>query len=220
MSLQLMTGQRLEQAPKVSVITTVYDRVECLRRCLRAMQHSQWTDWEQIIVSDCPGQKVEGQITTLVRGQDDPRVRYLARASRANDWGIAPATDGLHESQGEYVCFLSDDNAFLPDHLARLVPALDADPTLGFVYSSCLYAGRRVLRVAPPKPAQIDLGQPLFRRSVLRDVVHDTIPYKLHAWDWHLIQHLMQHGVRWQHLDTPSFIFKLAAYPNLMEALA
>ena len=36
------------------------------------------------------------------------------------------------------------------------------------------------------------------------------------AWDWALIDTFVQRGVRWQHVDVPSFIFRLARYPQLM----
>ena len=41
---------------------------------------------------------------------------------------MTPAWEGVRAATGEFVCFLSDDNAYLPGHLAPLVAALDADP--------------------------------------------------------------------------------------------
>jgi len=119
------------------------------------------------------------------------------------------------------VFFLSDDNAFLPDHFGPLVAAFDADPGLGFVYSSCLYAGHKELRQNPPAGAGIDLGQPLFRRSTLKECFDDVIPFRgAFSWDWELIRELMDRGIRWQHVDETTFVFRLQAYPALVEALA
>lgn len=206
--------------PRVSIVTTVYDRVDCLKRCLRSVQKLAFTDVEQIVVSDAPGHHVEALIDQVVLELGDPRVRHLSRRVNAGDWGRTPAIDGLRASVGEFVCFLSDDNAYLPDHFGPLVKALDADASLGFVYSSCLYDGRRELRFSPPIGAGIDLGQPLFRRSVIRDVLHDDIPFREFAWDWRLIHALMDAGVTWQHVDEASFVFRLTSYPAIMEALA
>jgi glycosyltransferase involved in cell wall biosynthesis len=205
--------------PRVSIVTTVYDRVACLRRCLRSVQRSAWDDLEQIVVSDAPPRAVVVEIARIV-ADAGPRVRHLNLDKRTNNWGIAPAKAGLQASVGEFVCFLSDDNAYLPDHFGPLVAALDADPDLGFVYSSCLYAGRLTLDVAPPEGGRIDLGQPLFRRSVIREHLHDDLPFSQHAWDWALIRTLMERGVRWQHINVPSFIFRLESYPAYMRALA
>ena len=205
--------------PKVSIVTTVYERVECLDRCLRSVRHLTFQDYEQIVVSDAPPDETVAAIDTLVHTAGH-RVRHLRMSARTNNWGIGPAELGLRECRGEYVCFLSDDNAYLPDHFGPLVQALDHDPDLGFVYSSCLYDNRRELRYTPPIGAGIDLGQPLFRRSVLRDVCHDTIPCKVMAWDWELINYLMANGARWQHVDQLTFVFRLMSYPSLVQALA
>jgi hypothetical protein len=206
--------------PRVSIVTTVYDRTACLARCLRAVQHNELAEFEQIIVSDAPGPAIEAEIDQLVAHTADARVRHITCATRANDWGMTPAFAGLRVARGEFVCFLSDDNAYLPGHFGPLITALDADTGLGFVYSSCRYAGRKDLRFAPPRGAGIDLGQPLFRRRVLDDLFPNGFPFTEFAWDWRLIATLLEQGVRWRHLDVASFVFRLTAYPQFVEALA
>jgi glycosyltransferase involved in cell wall biosynthesis len=207
--------------PCVSVVTTVYDRVACLDRCLRAMRHVRNTNFEQIVVSDCPAPEVQDQIRNVVASADPRmRVQHYNLPERHNDWGMTPAWVGVKQALGDYVCFLSDDNAYLPDHFPPLVALLDQHPGLGFVYSSCLYDGRCELRTAPPMGARIDLGQPLFRRQVLLDCFPRGFPWHEFAWDWRLIHALMERGVTWKHHDALSFVFRLASYPALMESLA
>lgn len=207
-----------DMRPRVSIVTTVYDRVDCLRRCLRSVQHLAYRDVEQIVVSDAPPHETVEEIAHLCA---EFGVTHYNMARRTNDWGISPANAGLRASAGEFVCFLSDDNAYLPDHFRPLVAALDADPGLGFVYSSCLYAGHKELREAPPAGARIDLGQPLFRRSLLSEHFDDVLPCRgQFSWDWALIHALMLRGVRWQHVDETTFVFRLQAYPHLVESLA
>lgn len=209
----------LTTTPTVSVITTVYDRVDCLRRCLRAMQHSRYTDYEQIVVADAPPPEVEQEIAALTKAAG-PQVRYILTAKRHNDWGMTPAWIALGRARGQYASFLSDDNAYLPDHLTPLVNILDRQRQIGFAYSSCQYDNRLVLSACPPAPARIDLGQPLFRRQVLLDTFPNGLPFKQFAWDWLMIDALMKAGVRWKHHPVPSFVFRLASYPKIMEALA
>jgi len=207
--------------PAVTIITTVYDRVADLRRCLASVARSTFVDLEQIVAVDHPPQEVTVQLADVVAQAVDTApypLRFLALPARTNNWGIGPAEAALTIARGKYVAFLSDDNAYLPDHLAPLVAALERDPELGFVYSSCLYAHRMVLRQAPPRAARIDLGQPLFRRSTLARVLGDPIkvPHQVMAWDWHLIAALLEAGVRWQHVDRATFVFRAARYPELI----
>jgi hypothetical protein len=204
-------------APRVSIVTTVYDRIECLTACIRSVRRLHYTDYEHLIVSDCPAPAVVERIAALVRSFGDGRISYTNLRQRHNNWGIAPASVGLRQTRGEYVCFLSDDNGYTPDHVGTLVKTLDKDRSIGFAYSSCHYAGRLTLRHSAPAPARIDLGQPTFRRALFATHLGDDLPFQMMAWDWALIDTLVKHGVRWKHVDVPSFVFRLAQYPHLME---
>lgn len=207
-------------APRVSIVTTIYDRVTCLATCLRSIQRSLYADLEHLVVSDGPGPAIETAITTAIRTDGDARVQYLACDRRANDWGITPAAVGLRAARGVYVAFLSDDNAYLPSHLGPLVTLLDTDPRLGFVYASCQYDGLKTLAASPPRGAGIDLGQPLFRRATLQDHFCEDLPFHEHAWDWRLIDRLMTRGVAWRHHDAATFIFKADRYPQYAKVWA
>jgi hypothetical protein len=161
---------------------------------------------------------VVGRIAGLVRTAGDGRVSYTNLRQRHNNWGIAPAAAGLRRSRGKYVSFLSDDNGYTPDHVGTLVKELDADRSLGFVYSSCHYAGLMTLRHPYPAAGRIDLGQPLFRRELFAAHLEDQLPFQIVAWDWAMIETFLKRGVRWKHVDVLSFIFRLAQYPHLLVA--
>jgi hypothetical protein len=197
--------------PKVSIITTVYDRVNCLRECIKSVQAVHFQDYEHIIVSDHPPEEVSKDIEAVVRQDDNSRICYADLDHRYNNWGIAPASTGLKLARGNYVCFLSDDNGYLPNHFDKLVELLDRDRSLGFVYSSCQYAGRTVLRYSTPRPGRIDLGQPLFRRELFDRHLGGTLPFKLLGWDWSMIEAFMLGGENWHHIDEATFLFRLAA---------
>ena len=200
-----------QQTPAVSIITTIYDRVNLLAGCLQTVRELVYRDFEHIIVSDHPPEEIVGSIESLVNGEPTPSLTYADLNARTNNWGIAPASVGLHLARGRYVCFLSDDNGYTPDHFDPLVSVLDQHSDIAFVYSSCQYAGRFVLRNSTPLPGGIDLGQPLFRKEIFDRYLPGLLPFDMMAWDWHMIETFMRHGLRWQHVDRPTFLFRLAA---------
>ncbi len=205
------------QPPAVSIITTVYNRVDCLERCLRSVERLRFRDYEQIVVADRPPNDVLAKIKSLIAdgdGEGRRQVGLAALKSRHNDWGITPAAVGLLLAKGKYVCFLSDDNGYATTHFDNLVAALENEPGLGFAYSSCLYDGKRILRSAVPEPGEIDLGQPLFRRELFERQLKGTLPFNQFGWDWCMIERFLQDGVRYKHVDDPTFIFRLARYPQ------
>ena len=204
--------------PRLSIVTTVYDRTECLRQCIASVQRLAFRDYEHLIVADHPPPAVLERIRTIVAQADDARIGLYDLKQRHNNWGIAPAAAGLRLARGEYLSFLSDDNGYTPDHVDTLMRVLDREPMLGFAYSSCQYDGRLVLSHPVPRPGCIDLGQPMFRRELFELHLGDDLPFDMMAWDWHLVDALMRRGVRWRHVDRQSFIFRLAKYPRLMAA--
>jgi hypothetical protein len=208
---RLLHHAERQQAPMVSIITTVYDRVNDLADCLKSVQQLTYRNFEHIIVSDHPPEPVVGCIQRLVKAEAISASTYADLNERANNWGIAPASVGLQLARGRYVCFLSDDNGYTPDHFDPLVKALDENSDISFAYSSCQYAGRFVLRNPTPLPGGIDLGQPLFRKEIFDRYLPGRLPFDMMAWDWHMIQTFMLHGLRWQHVDRPTFLFRLAA---------
>jgi len=195
----------------------VSDRVPCLERCLQSVQALHFKDYEHIVVADAPPPPILRQIEGLVTRSniDSGKLALATLKTRRNDWGISPAAAGLAMARSKYVCFLSDDNGYVPSHFDKLVGVLDADPSLGFVYSSCLYAGRAILRTSAPRSAAIDLGQPLFRRELFERHLGGTIPFHEFGWDWRMIESFLHRGVRWQHVDDATFVFRLANYPHL-----
>ena len=205
-------------APRMSIVTTVYDRTECLRQCIASVQRLAFRDYEHLIVADHPPPEVLDRIRVIVAQAGDARIGLYDLKQRHNNWGIAPAAAGLQLARGEYLSFLSDDNGYTPDHVDTLMRVLDREPMLGFAYSSCQYDGRLVLSHPVPRPGRIDLGQPMFRRELFELHLGDDLPFNVMAWDWHLVDTLMRCGVRWRHVDRQSFIFRLAKYPRLMVA--
>jgi glycosyltransferase involved in cell wall biosynthesis len=205
-------------APTVSIITTVYDRVECLEQCLRSVKALEFLNYEHIVVADLPPDPVLERIRKVIAesGNGAKQTMFACLEKRMNNWGIAPAARGLQIARGKYVCFLSDDNGYKPNHFNRLVAMLDADPGLGFVYSSCHYDGRFILRSPVPRPGRIDLGQPLFRRELFDKYMGGTLPFAEYGWDWRMVERLMRNGVRWQHVNDDTFLFRLAKYPHLI----
>jgi Glycosyl transferase family 2 len=206
--------------PTLSIVTTVYDRVECLATCIRSAQNLNFADWEQIIVADCPPPEVFAELQEVVAGAADPRITLYNLPARANDFGISPAGFGLKKAQGKFLAFLDDDNAYLAEHFDALLPWLESVADLGFVYSACLYRGEQILADPRPTESRIDLGQIVFRRELFRAHLGDELRYSGYTWDWQLLSDLLARGVGYRFVDQDTFIFLLEKYrPFEAEAL-
>jgi glycosyltransferase involved in cell wall biosynthesis len=64
--------------------------------------------------------------------KNDPRVKYICHESNKN--GAAARNTGIHNSSGEYIAFLDDDDVFLKDKITRQVDYLENNPNVDAVY--------------------------------------------------------------------------------------
>ena len=114
-ALELSRPPQLEREPLVSVIIPTYNRREDLERALETVKRQEYAAVEIIVVND--GGNPVADLAS------DARIRVLDREVNVGPMGAINA--GLHEAKGEFVQFLADDDELYPDHLTRLVGALE-----------------------------------------------------------------------------------------------
>jgi glycosyltransferase involved in cell wall biosynthesis len=114
----------------VSVVIPAYNRRDLLERAIASVREQASVAWEAIVVDDASSDDLE----TVVEQQDDPRFRYVRRATNG---GVAAAQNtGLDHATGRYVAFLHSDDELLSGSLERRSRMLDDSPaTIGLVES-------------------------------------------------------------------------------------
>ena len=85
----------------------------------------------EVVITDDSG----GALRPAVTAVDDPRLRYHANDQRLGLAGNHLAALSL--ARGQYLGFLHDDDRFLSGYISRMVRQLEADPTVGIVFSDC-----------------------------------------------------------------------------------
>ncbi len=117
--------------PKISVITPTYDRLDMIGRAIESVLAQTFTDWEMIIVDDCPEKPAE----EVVRQYADPRIIYIKHEK--NSGGAAARNTAMARATGQYFAFIDDDDEWYPDALETLCGALAGTPdTVGFCFAS------------------------------------------------------------------------------------
>lgn len=122
-----------ESAPLVSIIVPTYRRPRFLARALASVYAQSYPHWELIVVDDNPPESAARRDTeALMAGHS--RARYLKHPH--NRGGSAARNTGISAARGAYLAFLDDDDAWLPDKLARQVAILaQAAPEVALVYT-------------------------------------------------------------------------------------
>ena len=102
---------------KVSVVVPIYNRVHLLSNCVRSIINQTHEDLELIVVDD--GSENGQAIKMVIRGFDDPRVKYMRLDTRR---GAAYArNEGYKVAKGDLIAVQDHDDMSLPDRLEKAV---------------------------------------------------------------------------------------------------
>ena len=108
-------------APLVTVILTVYKRLDYLREALSGVAAQSFDDYEVIVADDSGSADAREIAMTAFEGE---RLRYEPNPETL---GVALSLQSaLSKASGRYITILNDDDVWEPEFLARLVPPLEA----------------------------------------------------------------------------------------------
>lgn len=118
-----------------SIILTTYNRPNLLKYALASIEAQVFRDFEVVLVNDF-GAPVEH----LLAGYSFP-VTYIRQGFNQ---GLSAARNaGLELAQGRYICYLDDDDIYLPNHLLVLSEKFYKNP-LSIVYTNTDYVNERI----------------------------------------------------------------------------
>lgn len=99
----------------VSVIIPTYQRSEYLIRAVRSVLEQTYPSVEAVVVDDNGTDSVyAGEVKKSLEDAfgDEPRIVYVQKEK--NEGGAMARNEGARYASGEYLCFLDDDDIFLP----------------------------------------------------------------------------------------------------------
>ena len=153
--------------PKVSVIIPTHNRWELLCRAIESVQNQSYGDIEIIVVDDNSGDQTITELPKLCAST--PSLSFIR-----NEKGIGAAAGrnkALKVAKGDYVCFLDDDDEWLPEKLAKQLPLVEQYSIVG-----CLsrrvdgYTFANVIALDSTKiRGKVDLSEE-FKQVTLNDV--------------------------------------------------
>lgn len=100
----------------ISVIITLYNKKNSIKKCIESVLKQTYTNWELIIIddgsTDCPSEIIIPYILV------DKRIKYTYK----DNGGVSSARNlGITKAQGKWIIFIDADDYFLPDALQTLL---------------------------------------------------------------------------------------------------
>ena len=115
-----------------SVIIPTYNRTKYIREAVASVYRQSFTNWEIVMVDD--GSDVPA-ITLFRDLADDTRFTYHYQKNR----GLGEARRvGAELARGEYICYLDDDDYYLPNHLATVYASIRSTANRPALYKTGL----------------------------------------------------------------------------------
>lgn len=121
--------------PLVTVVTITRNRGDLIGRCIKSILAQTYTNFEHIIVDGASTDNTE----TVVKSFIDSRIQYIktdeARSGYTDCYNIA-----FSALKGKYLCFLDDDDEYLPTKIEKQVNLIESLPEdYGMVYCWMTY---------------------------------------------------------------------------------
>lgn len=113
--------------PKVSVVIPAYNCEKFISTAIESVLGQTYGDYEIIVVNDGSTDKT-----------DEALSRYASKIKKIYQPNKGPAEArnmGIANSEGEYVAFLDQDDAWLPDKLRMQVEVMEKNDKFGLVYT-------------------------------------------------------------------------------------
>lgn len=159
--------------PLVSIIVATYRREKELCRALDSIKNLNYTNYEIVLVDDNDDEmwnrKVEDIVNEFI--SDNKEISFTYAANHPNLGSAKTRNVGIDLAKGEYICFLDDDDVYLPNRIINqlnLMIKTDADYS---ITDLALYNEDDKL---------IEIRE--------RDYIEETTPQKL--FEYHLMYHM------------------------------
>jgi len=124
--------------PMVSVLISTFNRRQYLSEALSSALHQNYTNLQVIVVND-GGQDV----SDIVESCNDSRVVFINR--KENRGKAFSLNEALARAKGKYIAYLDDDDVYYPDHIERLVNALENQTNCQVAYTDLYKAYCKIM---------------------------------------------------------------------------
>jgi glycosyltransferase involved in cell wall biosynthesis len=124
--------------PLVSIIVTTYNYAHTVGTAIESARRQDYPNLEIVVVDNA---STDGTPQLMERYRDDARVRYVRNPENI---GMVPNhNEGLRQSRGAYVLFLSADDFLMPRHVSRSYEFLRTHPETDVLYTATYFVDER-----------------------------------------------------------------------------
>ncbi len=193
--------------PLVTVVTPTWRRPNLLvDRCIPSVQAQTYRPVEHLIISDGPDPDLRERLLRMGYGPYRYVLgrRFVECGANWGGVGHAARAAGAWLATGEWICYLDDDNEFLPGHVAAMVAEAER-ASVPLVCTAWRMPDGATWGWTPPGINRTDSSSFLHHRDLLK--VSSWQPGDGYAADGALIERWITAGVKWSFLSEPTMVY-------------
>lgn len=126
-----------ERSVDISVVVICFDQERTIGAALGSVLGQTAIDriGQILVVDDC---STDGTLSVVAAiAAECPKIEVIARTTNSGGCA-APRNDGIARATGSHVALLDGDDVWLPGKIAAQIPALEAFPEIGLLFSDYL----------------------------------------------------------------------------------
>lgn len=134
--------------PKVTIVTSTYNRADVVRGAIESVLAQDYSDWEMCVVGDCTPDDTAGTVASY----NDSRLLFynLKEKSPPGSHGAIAKNHAIFKmSKSPLIAYLDDDDVYRPNYLSSMMSYMVKHPEADMLYCRCAYrdkkSGRRIL---------------------------------------------------------------------------
>jgi glycosyltransferase involved in cell wall biosynthesis len=158
----------------VSIVTPSYNQAAFLEETIRSVLEQDYEPIEYVVVDDG---STDGSREIVERYAD--RLAWWTRQENAGQ--VAALNRGFEHTTGKYMGYLNSDDTLLPGAVARMVSALEDDPSLWLVYGDALYTDEHSQQTGYLPSRDFDVVEMVRRAD--NHVVQPSTLWRREAWE-------------------------------------
>lgn len=163
--------------PKISVISTCYNRESYLPQCIESVLSQSFSDLELIVWND--GSSDYSVKIARSYANQDSRIKVVDSAHQGSSKALKQA---IGISKGEYIGCVDSDDFLLPGCLEKTYKVISANPGLGFVYTQYFEVDEMGNRLEMPERCKwpyvkefMAIGFLTFHFRLIRRSIYDLV---------------------------------------------
>ena len=132
---------------KLSIVVPNYNNEKYLKKCIECLLQQTYKNIEIIIVDDNDPNSLERKHTeNIISNFDACTIKYIKHSKNLN--GAVARNTGINASNGKYICFLDDDDFYLPNRVELSVKTLDENKLYDAVFCNvAIYKNKSITNV-------------------------------------------------------------------------